>query len=270
MARSYATFAFSRISSINLDASAFVRLSSNSSGVPACSHRVFKYDACGPGHRIIARNPFIRVSAYCRSFRFRITHAWRSLFEAGNAPVRRNVPASRSGVLRGLAGDIHAQTRPAMKIPQGMIAHPVSWPPLKVERSIQKRKTQNDNEQPPSTWRRCTVARTHSRVLPQHRSQATIRFLRESLRAFATNRPTAEGFKRYMKRAATRRFASKMSCRAVFPRLCAHAHQLIPAAAAVKAAAANEQHNHNDDDEGGGVHDRSSALCSAFECKGRA
>jgi hypothetical protein len=72
------------------------------------------------------------------------------------------------------------------------------------------------------------------------------------------------------KRAATRRFASKMSCRAVLPRLCANAHQLIPAAASVKAAAANEQHNHNDDDEGGGVHDRSSALRSAFECKGRA
>jgi hypothetical protein len=57
--------------------------------------------------------------------------------------------------------------------------------------------------------------------------------------------------------------------RAVLPRLCANAHQLIPAAAAVKAAAANEQHNHNDDDEGGGVHNRSSALSSAFECKGR-
>jgi hypothetical protein len=41
------------------------------------------------------------------------------------------------------------------------------------------------------------VARTRSRMLPQHRSQATIRFLRESLLAYATNRLTAEGFKRY-------------------------------------------------------------------------
>jgi integrase len=47
-------------------------------------------------------------------------------------------------------------------------------------------------------------------------------------------------------------------------------HQLVPAAATVKAAATNEQHDQNDDDEGGGVHDRSSALRSAFECKGRA
>jgi hypothetical protein len=52
--------------------------------------------------------------------------------------------------------------------------------------------------------------------------------------------------------------------------LCPNAHQLVPTATAVKAAAANEQHNQNDDDEGGGVHDRSSALRSAFECEGRA
>jgi hypothetical protein len=58
--------------------------------------------------------------------------------------------------------------------------------------------------------------------------------------------------------------------RAILPGLCTNAHQLIPAAAAVKAAATNEQHDQNDDDEGGGVHDRSSALRSAFECKGRA
>jgi single-strand DNA-binding protein len=68
--------------------------------------------------------------------------------------------------------------------------------------------------------------------------------------------------------AARGRFASMTSCRAgCTSALRAIAHQLIPAAAAVKTAAANEQHNHNDDDEGVGVHDRSSALRSAFECK---
>jgi hypothetical protein len=55
------------------------------------------------------------------------------------------------------------------------------------------------------------VARTRSRVLPQHRSQATIRFLKESLLAYATNRPTAEGFKRYME--ASGRAASLPRCR---------------------------------------------------------
>jgi hypothetical protein len=85
----------------------------------------------------------------------------------------------------------------------------------------------------------------------------------------AKNRPTAEGFSDTWKRAATRRFASLIVSRELYFRVYASAHQLIPATAAVKAAAANEQHNHNDDDEGGGVHNRSSALSSAFECKGR-
>jgi hypothetical protein len=48
IARSYATFAFWRMSSISFDASALVRLSLNSSGVPACSQRVFRYDAWAP------------------------------------------------------------------------------------------------------------------------------------------------------------------------------------------------------------------------------
>ena len=85
----------------------------------------------------------------------------------------------------------------------------------------------------------------------------------------AKDRPTTEGFRRHMEASGHAPLASMMWVAwAVLPRLCANAHQLIPAAATVKAAAANEQHDHNDDDEGGGVHDRSSALRSAFECKG--